>query len=137
MIQSEAITELPNIPWGDNSSKEFQLVPVEKQRELITASWPVRYYHDDETPLLIAGLFRPTLLSLPYLWVLLAEQFTFAKPSQLRAIRQELSDVSPCETLIEFGNEKAVRLAKMMGLKETDRGVCINGLQFQVYRRTQ
>jgi hypothetical protein len=136
MIRIEDIEEIPRLLWNETSSKEFSHVPYESRRGLLDLSTPVKLISGDDTPLLVAGLFRRSFFAVPYLWVLLTEDFKTASPAVLRALVRAVGTLAPqAETLVEIGNARAERLAKLFAFEPTAGTALIGDLEYRLYRR--
>lgn len=136
MIQIEDVREIPRLLWNETSSKEFALMPYESHQLLLDFSSPIKMLRNEGKPLLVAGLFRKSFLSTPYLWALLTDEFRNAPPSILRGVARVIEALAPrCETLIEQGNKRAERLARAFKFSPTE-GVMLMGDQYyRLYRR--
>lgn len=136
MIRIEDTQEIPEYLWTATSSKEFMLMPREAHVELVRKSNPIKVISNDEHPLVVAGLFRPSFLALPYLWVLVTQQFRDAKPGVVRAIVRITDHFAPrCETLVEDGNEGAERLARLFKFRPTLSTLVLGEQTYTLYRR--
>lgn len=136
MIRIEDIEEIPRYAWLETSSKEFAMMPYESHRVLMDMSSPVKLITKNDRPLLIAGLFRRSFFSIPYLWTLLTTEFKYAPPSTIRAVVKILNKYAPqCETLVELGNARAERLAKTFGFEPMDGVTLVSDIEYRLYRR--
>jgi len=136
MIQIEDTKEIPEYLWTSTSSKEYALMPREAHEELIQKSNPVKVISFRGRPLVVAGLFRSSLLSIPYLWVLVTQEFRDAKPGVVRAIVRVTDTLAPrCETLVEDGNEGAERLARVFKFRPTVSTLALGDQTYTLYRR--
>lgn len=136
MIRTEDVKEIPKYLWNETSSKEFALMPYEAHQALLDLSSPIKIIYDNEHPLLVAGLYRRSFLSTPYLWVLITARFRHAKPSALRAIVAVANEFAPrCETLVEQDNRAAERLARAFNFEPTDGTILMGNLEYRMYRR--
>lgn len=136
MIQIEDVKELPQLTWTETSGKEFMLMPSDSSRKLVQSSFPVKLISADERPLLVAGLFHKNYLSIPYLWTLITAEFKNASPATVRAVVRLTDAWAPrCETLVEYGNKKAERLAKVFGFSPVDGVMLMNNQEYRLHRR--
>lgn len=136
MIQTEDIKHIPRFLWNETSAKEFAMMPFEAHEALVNLSHPVKIISKDGEPLLVAGLFRRSFFSIPYLWVLLTEDFRRATPATLRAVIRITNKFAPrCETLVECGNTRAERLARAFNFTPTSGIVLVSDREYQMYRR--
>lgn len=136
MIQSEDIKRIPRFMWSETSAKEFAMMPFEAHEALVNLSDPVKMITKEGKPLLVAGLFRRSFFSTPYLWVLLTNEFRNATPATLRAIIRITNKFAPkVETLVERDNARAERLAKTFGFTPTDGMILVSDREYQMYRR--
>lgn len=136
MIQIEDIEEIPRLMWNETSGKEFGKMPYESHKALVELSDVVKLLRSNGKPLIVAGLFRRSFLSVPYLWTLITEEFRNAPPSMIRAVVRVVDRFAPmCETLVERDNVKAERLAKAFGFRATDGVTVVGDTYYRLYRR--
>lgn len=127
------IATLPDLKWHNQSRKELE---VFTQGNLMVEASDVVYLYEADEPLLVAGLYRPVLVGIPYLWVLLAEGIERARPSDLRYLHREIGEFAPIQTLIEFDNEPARRLAKVLGLAPQNRFMTMYDTKYEIHGRS-
>jgi hypothetical protein len=136
MIQIEDISEIPEAVWSKHSSKEFTLLPPEVREEMVRNSSPIKQVSLDGDVILICGVFRQTMLGMPYLWVLLAERFADAPVSVLKQLVRRLAKELPvAETFVEVGNKKADRLARLFSFLPADSTIIHGSKVYRSYRR--
>jgi hypothetical protein len=136
MIRIEDTHVIPTYLWNEISSKEFAMMPYEAHQALLALSNPVKVVYEDEEPLLVAGIYWRSFVSIPYLWVLITAKFRRVRPSTLRVLRAFADIHAPnCETLIEEASPQAVRLALAFSFKPTDSVVLYGDTSYRMYRR--
>lgn len=116
------------------SAREFASTDGQLRERLLRMSAASKVIEDEEGPLLVAGIIKPTLLSAPHLWVLLGARFR-ARPSTLRALYELLQDAHGLETYIEKGNIEAENLAEFFGFTPTNEQRVLGHVLFRLYRR--
>lgn len=137
MIQTEIPASIPDLAWSEYSSREFEMVPKEIREQLVRSSSLVRLFSDEGGPLMVAGLYRPTLLSAAHFWALLTPHFSSIKSGDIRRLVQYLRAIPGLvETFIEVGNERADKLARLFGFQPTQNCGTIGSMQMCLYRRT-
>lgn len=136
MIRTEPINYIPNFQWTEYSAFEFRTYSEAARKELIRGSRQIRIVYEDRKPLLIAGLFRGSLVAIPYLWTLLTEDFRTLRVSHFRSLIHELGQYSPImETLIDPSNHSALRLAMLFKFRPTSTKVEVEGRLCYMFRR--
>jgi hypothetical protein len=136
MIRTEDLKNIPDLPWSSYSQKEFLLVPEATREQLIRSSSPVKMFADEGGVLMVAGLYRPTLLSVPHFWALLTEHFSAVSRADLRTLVKILRGyLGSIETFIEDGNERAEKMAQLFGFEPTLTAGVIGTMQMRLYRR--
>lgn len=127
------IATLPDLKWHPQSKKERDVFTL--GNVMVEASDVVFLYESGE-PLLVAGLYRPSLVGIPYLWVLLCEGIDRARPSDLRYLYREIGEFAPVQTLIEHDNKPARRLARALGLTPQNRFMTMYDTKYEVHGRS-
>lgn len=135
MIRIEDPTRFPEAEWNVTSSKERALVNPETQKYIMKLSSPCKLILENEEPLLIAGVFRASLLDPPLFWALFTERFTRVSTSALRVLKR--IQFPSCMTYVEQGNERAERLAKHFGFTPCEGGVILGDTMYDAYRRAE
>lgn len=136
MILIEDTLEIPEALWNETSSKEFAMMPLEAHKALLDLSEPIKRISLNGKLLVIAGLYRRSFFSLPYLWVLLTKDFRSATPAILRGVIRTANTFAPqCETLVEQDNERAERLAGLFGFQLTSGVFFVGETVYRMYRR--
>jgi hypothetical protein len=136
MIQIEDTQTIPDFIWAETSKKEFGLMPRSAQQLMLSKSSPIKIAKYDGEPLAVAGLYYQSFVSVPYLWVLLTDRFASSRISVLRnLIKLVILYAAKCETLIEAGNVKAERLAKVFGFTPTETTMILGSDKYIMYRR--
>lgn len=127
------IATLPKLKWHTQSRKELE---VFTQGDLMVEASDVVYLYETDEPLLVAGLYRPVLVGIPYLWVLLTEGIERARPSDLRHLHREIGEFAPMQTLIEHDNQPARRLARALGLTPQNRFMTMYDTKYEIHGRS-
>lgn len=127
------ISGLPKLKWHEQSKKELDMFTL---GNLMVEGSEVIYLYEAGEPLLVAGLYRPTLIGIPYLWVLLCEGIDRAKPSDFRQLHREIGEFAPIQTLIEHDNKPARRLARALGLAPQNRFMTMYDTKYEVHGRS-
>lgn len=133
MISKIRIMQLPKANWISHSQEKIE--QFEQGAAMVEASSPVFVYFKEE-PLLVSGLYRPTLVGIPYLWALLARGIEKATLADFRFLRQELETFTPFQTLIERDYVKGDRFARAMGLTPEGRYMNVLGIEHEIYGRS-
>lgn len=136
MIRIEDTSVIPEMELTEYSCRERAIVTPEFCEELVSKSLVVKLVSNKSGPLMVAGLYHPTLVSMPHFWALLTPNFSSIKQDDLKTLVRWLNKVPMVmETLIEVGNKKAARLARLFNFEPTTSFVLIGNTQMQLYRR--
>lgn len=117
------------------SAKEWGETDVLMRDRLLKMSEATKIIEDERGVILMGGIVKPTLLSAPHLWLLLAERFATIKVSTMRALIELIRDAHGLETYIEEGNDKATNLALLFGFRPTDSQRVYGHILFRLWRR--
>lgn len=122
--------------WNETSSKEFQIAGPVVYRQMIDSSYMVKSFFKDGSPFMMAGLIRPSLTEVPYLWTLLTSVWQDLTPSEVRLVVKMANAWAPrCQTFVEQGNVKAERLARVFGFKSVGSTMVVGTSVYVLYRR--
>ena len=137
MIRIEEIRDIPEVAMTPYSAFEFGSYSAEARKELVRGSKIIRLVFRNSVPILVGGLYRGSLISIPYLWILLTPEFSSLRISELRSLVHELSLYAPqMETLIDESNDRAVRLAKLFHFSPTETLVQVANTYYRMFRRS-
>lgn len=136
MIRSEQVTEVPHevvehlAPY---SAKEFHSA-TEWIERIMRTSADIRIFYDDDTPLLVVGVIKSSLIGTPYLWFLLCKDF---RPRYLRKARKWMHENIRrhfgLQTQIEDEFEIGVKFAEFFGFQKTGLVNELLGRKYYVY----
>lgn len=124
MIRIEQVTELPFKNFASYSEKDFEAakglgMPIEKTAEALFL------VAEDDVPLLAVGIIRPSLLTRPFVWVLLHENLEKGSVAKhLRSLHSAAIELSmrygKVTTSVETRWKAGRRFARFFGFKETE-----------------
>lgn len=125
---------IPDLPYTQYSRIELgwarqKLLEIQRQSEKIFV------VGEPDQAIVVAGVIRPTLLSTPWLWVLICEG-TIQRVGALREMRiltQELFHRYPrIETYVEKDWDIGRRFARFCGFSDTERLTKIADVEYNV-----
>lgn len=119
MISVEDISFIPDMELTEYSRLEFENEQAKDM--LVKRSKEIKLVLKDGEPVMLVGLYRPALLSIPFLWTLLTPRVAALKLSEFKTLARILREYKLVkETLIQDGNVAAQRLAYFFGFAPTE-----------------
>lgn len=130
------VREIPPLNYTEYASFEFGLMDKSAREHLVRFSKHIRQIDYNGKPVLVAGLFKSTLMSPYYLWVLITEELRAVPPSGYRTLIHQLG-VYPGtkETFINEEHDGTERLARLFGFIPTNFTMPLGSLTLRLYRR--
>jgi hypothetical protein len=136
MIQIEEVSTLPELSWLPTSEGEFSTYTPELREALVRRSSPIMLIREDDEPLLVAGIYKTTFLSQPWLWVLFTPWLLLAKPSTFKSLRRLVKTYAAgAHTFVETPHEGAERCAAFFGFQPTSASTSFGEKSYTIYRR--
>lgn len=136
MIRLEPIKEIPKLRWTRFSAFEFDHQDDRARQRLVAGSSVIRLIFEDKVPIMIAGLYRASLVSTPFLWTLITKDFKNLSIRNLRNLIHQVSVYTPhCETLVADNNKDAKRLARLFKFRPTIHLVDHEGTPYRLWER--
>jgi len=137
MIQIKAVDFIPQLSYAKYSKREV-LLGAASLGDIQRASEGIWVVTFDDIPVLVVGVIRSSLLSVPRLWLLVCSTLTDGKVSYNLRMIKKLMEVVPMyypklETLVENGWGVGERFAKFAGFKKTEQRTELFGREFKVW----